>query len=445
MKNGRILRTRAPLRHRSQERGESRDHRDRRALPRGRIGAPTTRFAHHELPDDHDFVPAAPARVRRGDRLQRRGCGLRRWRRQLGRLGRDAGAGGRRPRVVGLRARRAAQRRRRDRNAGPRSHRLDDAGRPRAAPTGEWRAPHPLRLAGRDVAQHDRRSGEDHRRGRLSRRGAVGGQRRPDLVGALRLRAAAAQLGAELRPGAHVDEPVVLPGVGRPALGQRQCRRRHRNAVPGRVLRRGRVPGVVGRVRRERLRQHADHRRFAGQRLLRLRRHRSESCRARQRHRARRRERGRHVGLGELHRRRCRDREGRDEQRAGAFDRRHDGLRRGQHRGGGRKRAGRLPRRTRQRDVRGEGADCAQRPLDRSAPRSSATTPAPRRPSAPTATSTTASSSATSARTTHAAGCSTSTPRSPLPARRAASAGIRRLRSCRRRWSLRTSAARRTC
>ena len=36
MKNGRILRTRAPLRHRSQERGGSRDHRDRPALPRGR-------------------------------------------------------------------------------------------------------------------------------------------------------------------------------------------------------------------------------------------------------------------------------------------------------------------------------------------------------------------------------------------------------------------------
>ena len=109
----------------------------------------------------------------------------------------------------------------------------------------------------------------------------------------------------------------------------------------------------AGDLRRQRLHQHADHRRPGGQRLLRLRRHRSQPGRARERHRPDRRRRRRQLGLGPRQRRRRRRRQGADQQRAGALARPRHALRRGQCRSGLGAGSGRLPARARQHDAGG--------------------------------------------------------------------------------------------
>ena len=90
-------------------------------------------------------------------------------------------ARGERPRMAGLRGQRAAHRAQRWRGPGAGPHRLAEVRRPgpallRLGPL------HSLRLAGRHLAQHRRPAGQDRRRRRLSHRGAIGRQRRPDLV-----------------------------------------------------------------------------------------------------------------------------------------------------------------------------------------------------------------------------------------------------------------------
>ena len=119
-----------------------------------------------------------------------------------------------------------------------------------------------------------------------------------------------------------------------------------------------------------------------------------ERRRARQRHRPRRCQRQRQLDARRDGRRRCGDRQGRDEQRAGAVGRREDAVRRGQHRARRRPGARRLPARPRQRHARAQGPGAARRsrPGRR---RGSATTRPRRRRSAPTATSSSASSRST--------------------------------------------------
>ena len=198
-----------------------------------------------------------------------------------------------------------------------------------------------------------------------------------------------------------------------------------------RLLRRRRVHRHAGRLRRQRLHQHADHGR--------CRRATSSSASSS----PARNPAGLVSGIarvgadgtgswvvGRGRRRRRRDRQGGDEQRAGAVDRREHAVRRGQQRAGRRLGARRLSARARQHDARDARARrcCSTRAPARV--RASATTRPRRRRSAPTATSSSACSRARSARTTRAAGCSTSTPRWRRARCRAASAGTTRRRSC---------------
>ena len=87
-----------------------------------------------------------------------------------------------------------------------------------------------------------------------------GDQRRPDLVGGQRLRAAGAQLGAELQPRAQRREPALRAGRGRQAADQGGCRRGQRHASSTIVFYGAAAYAAnAGRLRRQRLHQHADH------------------------------------------------------------------------------------------------------------------------------------------------------------------------------------------
>ena len=89
-----------------------------------------------------------------------------------------------------------------------------------------------------------------------------------------RLRAAAAQLGAELQPGAQRRESPLRARRGRQAADQAGRRRGQRHAADERLLRCERVRRQCRRIRCQRLHQHADHGRCPGQRLLRFHRQR---------------------------------------------------------------------------------------------------------------------------------------------------------------------------
>ena len=201
---------------------------------------------------------------RRTRRLRRRGC--RRQRRVD--VGRSRRAG-RRSGVVQLRARCAAFGEQPDRDPGPEPDRLVDVARSGAHPE-RRRAARSLWLAGRHFAQHRRAAGQDRRRGRLSGRSAIRRQRRPHLVFADRLSAAAPQLGAELQRRADGREPTLLPCRRRQAHGEGRRRRCARRATHRRLLRCRGLQRCAGGLRCQRLHQHAAHHRRARQRLLRL-------------------------------------------------------------------------------------------------------------------------------------------------------------------------------
>ena len=144
-------------------------------------------------------------------------------------------------------------------------------------------------------------------------------------------------------------------------------------------------------VRRHRQDQHADHRRFAAERVLRLPGDRRQPGRSHQRHRPRGRRRSGHLDRRQRRGRRSRDRQGGDQQRAGPVGRRADAVRRGQRARQLRVGQAGLPARARQPDAGDQGrARCSSIPPPER-PRSSPTTPPPHRRSAPTATSTSAS------------------------------------------------------
>ena len=102
-----------------------------------------------------------------------------------------------------------------DRDAGPEPDRLVDAGRPGAAVHRQRLAAHPLRLAGRSPRTTPCvvpvKTGAA---GGFRVEARVGRQRRPDLDAPTRLRAAAAQLGAELQPRADHGQAPLPPGAG---------------------------------------------------------------------------------------------------------------------------------------------------------------------------------------------------------------------------------------
>ena len=330
--------------------------------------------------------------------------------------GAAAGAGpfSRRPcrrsgRVVELRPRCAAHGAGQRRDAGARSHPLEDTGRPRAAVQRQWRAADPLRFAGDHVAEHGAVAGQDGRHGWLPVRGALRRDRRAALVRRQRLHPPEPQLDAELQSRPHRRKPRLCAGGGRQALLPR--RRRFGYGIDGdrRLLRRRCLRRRAGRIRRARS---SSTRRSPstpqGNVYFGFIATGANPAGLDQRHCADRRRRPRRVGRGQRGERQSRVRQGRDEQCACAVAGPAHAVRGGQHESRCRRPARPAPcwRSTAPRSPPGRACRCAIRPP---APRpGSATTHVVAHGRARRRRVLSASSNPTRRRTTSAAGCCTS-------------------------------------
>ena len=207
---------------------------------------------------------------------------------------------------------------------------MDVRRRPRPAIHAVRRAVDPLRLASGDHQQYGGHPGEDDRHRRLSRRRSQRCERRAHLVGDHRLCDAAAQLAAALQPADHPAGPSVCAWCRRQAVDAQRWRRGHWHVRAARLLWRRPIQRQSRRVRRQRLYQHAGHRRRAGQSLLRLPGDGSESRRAGERHRPGRAEWHGYLGRRGRGGRRSFDPEAGAQLRAGPLERRHHRLYRGE-------------------------------------------------------------------------------------------------------------------
>ncbi len=198
--------------------------------------------------------------------------------------------------MVQLRPRCAAHGGERDRGAEPRAHRVVVRRRPRSAIHNRRRATDALWLASGDDTQHRGDPGEDGGERRLSRRRPQRRQRRADLVGDNRVRHAAAQLAAAVQRAAHGTGAYLCARFRRKAVGAQRRRRGQQHADGAGVLWGRGVQRQCCRVRRQRVHQHAAHRRREWQRVLRFPGNGGKPGGPGQRHRARRARWYRHLG-----------------------------------------------------------------------------------------------------------------------------------------------------